>query len=315
MAKGWWAANVVLTLVVIALAVINLNQHFFNYPALAYQLFHSAEEQYGDVTLLEVAPFPVLIESAESPPNVNAVAAVAIDMNHKTILFSKNEREVFYPASTTKMVTALVAMDVFELDDVIAIAHDDIAFGNGLGFAVGEQLTVDSLIKANLIRSSNESSLALANHSPYGYRDFMNRMNDLVTTLGLTESFFTNPVGFDDPGQRSSAFDLAILAKELLRNDYLAEIVGMAEYSFYNVEQTRSRTIRNTNLFLFDQNLPFEVFGVKTGTTRLANEVLVTGVESEGNRFLIVVLGSNDRYNDTRIIANYVIDNFSWQNW
>lgn len=313
--RSWWWMVAVLAAANLIFGSLMLTRYV---SAQKQETVVEVQTTYGEVKMLDLAGgVPVIDASAPTTLNLSATAALAFDLTDKTILFEKNGTQVLYPASTTKMVTALVVRDIYQLDDQITITGNDLAFDNVIGLRVGETLTIYDLLKALLIRSSNESALALAFHSPNGYVDFVEKMNQKVVDLGL-KAHFANPAGFDDPGQQASAYDLAIIAEALLMDPVLAEVVASAQTPIAGVDDTQTRNLTTTNQLLraYTQNpssLPYSVFGVKTGTTNLAQEALVTGIDLNGHRILIVVLGARNRYNDTQVIADYIIDNVSWQ--
>lgn len=251
-------------------------------------------------------------EATPSAPMINAQAALVMDTKTKQILWSQNEHELNYPASTTKILTALTAREFYSLTEDIQIAGGDLSDGNPLGVKGGEKIRVDTLLKALLIESNNQAASILANHYPGGQLNFVASMNQKAKDLGLAETYFVNPQGYDNELQRATAFDLAVAALELLRDNYLREIVAQATLQ---VKDANGRDFhwRNTNQLLSRTDLGWTVIGVKTGTTNLAKEVLISLVKKEEVELLIVVLGAQNRYNETIKLANFSWENFSWE--
>ena len=247
-----------------------------------------------------------------TPPATNAKAVIALDAVTKQILLSKNPDTKVYPASTTKIITALVARDFYQLTDELLIEDNDLSDGNPLNLHKEERIDLDTLIKGLLVESNNQAATIIANHYPGGITNFVTQMNKKAAALGLQNTSFVNPQGYDQSGQASTAFDLALAALELLRDDYLAGIVNQAQI---NTTSTSGRafTFKNTNQLLGRSDLGFEVLGVKTGTTGLAQEVLISFLKKNETQILLVVLGSKNRYNETIGLANYIWQKYTWQ--
>jgi len=250
--------------------------------------------------------------SARLADNISATSAIVMDVATKRILWQKNADVVNYPASTTKIITALVAREIYDLDDVITITAADLKFGQNLSWHTGTQVKVSALLRALLIVSANEAGMILADHAPGGYDAFVTRMNEKAREMGLSSTSFANPQGFDADLQRMSAKDLALAALELERDEVLAEIVSTPSTTIHD-ENGAAYTLTNTNKLMADKTLPYQVKGIKTGTTALASEALVSLLEKEGHQIIVVVLSAKTRYNDTTRIADYIFGNYIWQ--
>ncbi len=245
-------------------------------------------------------------------PEVNARAALVMDIKTKQILFAKNKDELVYPASTTKIITALTAREFYTLNEDLLISGQDLSDGNPLALKVGEKIRVDTLLKALLIESNNQAATILANHYPGGNLNFVTMMNQKAIKLGLKNSYFTNPQGYDNAQQQATAFDLSIAAMELLRDQYLAEIVKQRALTV-NDANGKIFQLNNTNQLLAKNNLGWTALGVKTGTTSLAKEVLISLIKKDETELLIVVFGAENRYNEVIKLANFSWDNFTWE--
>ncbi|MBQ6436473.1 D-alanyl-D-alanine carboxypeptidase [bacterium] len=250
--------------------------------------------------------------SASLRERVSAEAAIVMDVKSKLVLWEKNANEKLYPASTTKIITALTARELYDLDDVITIEAGDLKFGQNLGWQAGDRVKVRDVLRALLIVSANEAGMILADHVPGGYDNFIMQMNQKAKSLGLTQTSFVNPQGFDDSLQQTTAHDLAIAALELWRDEFLREIVGTSATTI-TTESGRSLSLRNTNHLLTQGGLSYEVKGIKTGTTNLANEALVSLLEKDNQQLIAVVLSAKNRYNDTMAIADFAFDEYVWQ--
>lgn len=239
---------------------------------------------------------------------LSATAVYAIDLSSMTMLYEKNSQEVLYPASTSKMMTALVALDTFDLKEELLVGKEATVSGNKLALKEGALIEVQDLLAALLIFSANDSAYVLANNDPLGINHFIEQMNQKALALGLTQTHFVNPAGFDDPGQTSTARDLSIIAKELLQHDQLKKIVAMPYKQISG--QNWSYDLYNSNQLLGQIQ---GVTGVKTGTTQLAGEVLVTLIERDGHQILITLMNSQDRYQDTSKLIAWILNNYEWK--
>ena len=240
--------------------------------------------------------------------SLSATAVYAIDLSSMTVFYEKDSQKVLYPASTSKMMTALVALDTFNLDEELLVGKEATVSGNKLALKEGNSMTVQDLLAALLIFSANDSAYVLANHDELGLDNFVNKMNQKANDLGLTQTHFANPAGLDDPGQTSTARDLAIIARELLRHQQLKELVAMQHKQISGPNW--SYDLYNSNQLLGQIQ---GVTGVKTGTTQLAGEVLVTLIERDGHQILITLMNSQDRYQDTSKLIAWILNNYEWK--
>ncbi len=307
--------NIVLT---IAILLLLLGHHFI----LRGELLSSARTARVErkFHLLQTPPTPISRLDAVATASASALlsrslsstSAVAMDVATKKILWQKNASAPNYPASTTKIITALVARELYDLDDVIVIENQDLIYGQNVGWSAGDSVRVAEVLRALLILSANEAGMILADHAPGGYDAFITRMNAKAHELGLAQTRFVNPQGFDDDMQQVSAHDLALAALELLRDDFLREAVDTAQTTI-TTESGRTFALTNTNQLLTKTGLGYNVHGIKTGTTALANEALVSLLEKNSHSIIVVVLSTNSRYNDTMKIADHVFGNYVWQ--
>ena len=264
--------------------------------------------------LVQIGKIPVLKEEIEKSADklkesISAQHILVLDIDSGAVLLEKESTSSAFPASTTKMMTALVARENYDLDSVIEVSKESLVEDNKLGFRVGEKVTVANLLHSALINSSNEATEILASGLSGGREKFVNLMNIKAREINLNQTLFVNPSGFDNENISSSARDLGILARELIKDDYLKGIVGIKEYSFTNLDETVTHRLYNTNQLLHE--IP-DVTGVKTGTTNGAGQVLITLVERNGSRVLFVIMGSNDRYLDTKQTIDWVYSSYEW---
>ncbi len=238
------------------------------------------------------------------PPAVSAPAALLIDLDAKQTLFALRPHDPLPPASTVKLMTALVVLQRAKLTDRTTVSAEAAGTpGSRMELAPGETLTVHDLLYGLLLPSGNDAAVALAEHVAGDEAAFVALMNETAATLGLKETHFTNPHGLDDAEQRTSAADLAQIAQAGLAYPALAEIVAT------DTATVAGRTLQNTNLLL---GLYRGADGVKTGTTAAAGECLVASVTRSGHRLLLVVLGSRDRYADATALLDFAAANWQW---
>jgi len=271
-------------------------------------------DQNFEFDLLQIGMMPIFKEDpvqtvSEIKETVNASNYLVLDINSGAILLEHNSTASAFPASTTKMMTALVSRDIYELDYSLPVLSENLVDDNRLGLKVDERFKVSDLLHAVLISSSNEAAEVLASGFGGGREEFVNKMNQTARELNLSNTLFINPSGFDNENIYSTARDLGILARELLKDEYLSEIVKMTNYTFTDIEETTSYTVYTTNQLLYEME---DVIGVKTGTTDGAGQVLITAIERDNNRVLIIVMGSNDRYHDTKQIIDWIYSTYEW---
>jgi len=242
-------------------------------------------------------------------PGLTARSAVVIDVNSKTILYVKNPDLKLLPASTTKIMTALVALDAYPLDKVITIdsVHQT---GQVMKLQSGERITVQNLLYGLLVQSANDAATVLAQSYSGGEDAFIEAMNQKVKNLGLSNTNFTNASGLDAYGQYTTAHDLALIAAAAMGNPVFSTIVGTLGITVADVNGTIIHDLETINELL--GKVP-GLAGVKTGWTELAGECFVAYV-SRGDRDLItVVLGSGNRFGETASLINWAYSNHRWR--
>lgn len=249
--------------------------------------------------------------------DLSAQSAYAFDLTTGTLLYEKDSQLKLYPASTTKMLTALVAIEHYQLEQLLMVNGENQVIGNKLNLENGEQVTVKDLLAALLLASANDSAYVLANNYPGGLEAFVLAMNDKAEQLNLQDSVFSNPAGLDELQQLSSARDLNILARELLKNDFLRDLVATPYLEINTSHQESLKQVTSAyQLFNTNQLLGslMGVKGVKTGTTDWAGQVLVTLIERDGREILISLMNSQDRYADTQKLLAWIFNTYQFIN-
>lgn len=236
---------------------------------------------------------------SETPP-VTCEACVLVD-DARTVLWGRRARMPVANASTTKMATALVVVQSSDLSDVVTVSRKAAATPlGGFPLTAGDRYTVEELLNALLLTSSNDAAVALAEHVAGSVGAFMTRVNRFVKRLDAHSTHFVTPHGLDAPGHYSTALDLATIGAEVLRHPELARIVRKGSVEI----RTRDGKVllENTNLLLKTYK---GLIGIKTGMTVRAGNVLVGAAERQGRRLLAVAIRSANAFKDVRALLDY----------
>lgn len=272
-------------------------------------------EPIAELELIPVAPVPVLKPESQAATDfvatVSAQAISVIDGESGSVLLERAAAEKRSPASTTKLMTALVARHMYDLDQVLMVNQESMSTGTAMGLVSGEQISAQNVFYGLLMNSGNDAAFLLANQSPFGYQNFVNQMNTRASQLHLQNSHFTNPSGLDDDDHYMSAADLTLVAREILKDDFLRQIVGTKSKLVTDVSGKITHPLYSTQQLL---GVVPGVIGMKTGTTQQAGEALITALERDDHTIIIVILGSTDRYADTQKIIHWIFDNYVWLN-
>lgn len=282
--------------------------------------------QVGGLTVNSTEDFPVVpdLHVVKTPVakgiptelELSARAVLVKDLHSGAILYEKNFREVFPIASLTKLMTAVLVVERLPIRKTVEIAEADVdTLPYTVNLVAGEKLPVFDLLSAMLINSANDATLALAREALGSVPEFVEAMNMKAQSLGMEKTKFTNPIGFDDPGNYATAEDLAILVKEFLSYPILSEIVSRKTAVISSVDGQYQHELRTTNRLL--ETYP-EVAGIKTGytTDAIGNLIiLVKSPETSGlelGPYYSIILGSPERESETEKIMQWVKENFAW---
>ncbi|KKQ78923.1 MAG: hypothetical protein US99_C0008G0012 [Candidatus Daviesbacteria bacterium GW2011_GWF2_38_6] len=244
-----------------------------------------------------------------SMPQFSARAVFIKDLTTDTILYQRDANIPLPIASTTKIATALVGVEYFQPNSVLTVGDGAKIEGAKVGLVSGESLSFRSVLYGMLLNSGNDASYTIAENYPGGVLGFVSAMNKKAADLNLSNTHFQNPAGFDNKNHFSSAADLAKISKEALKNYQLARIFATKETDVFSLDKKYSHHLSNLNKLLSQVT---GVLGIKTGYTSLAKENLVTLVERDGHRILMVVLGSDDRFGETTQLIDWTYANFRW---
>ena len=248
--------------------------------------------------------------SKNIPPSLFSARAVLVkDLVSGAILYQKDANVPLPIASTTKIMTALVASEYFKANEVLTVQTGSSVTGARVGLLPGEDLTFRSLLYGMLLSSGNDAAYALAENYPGGVLGFVHAMNKKAIELNLQNTHFDNPAGFDSPKHFSSAYDLTTITEETLKNSQLARIFATKETNIVSLDKKYTHRLSNLNRLLSQVK---GVLGVKTGYTKEAKGNLVTFIDRDGHQILTVVLGSDDRFGESTKLIEWTYDNFTW---
>lgn len=242
-------------------------------------------------------------------PQLTASAGAVIDDQTGQVIYAFNDNQSMYPASTVKLMTAWVVNQKLPPSQIVEIDVPAGPTDTQIRFPLGKRLRVDSLMKALLIMSSNQAANQLAKAYPGGETQLIADMNQQAALLGMKNTRFANPVGFDDQAQTTTAWDLSLLVREFSQNEYLTSISVMPRAIITDEDKTWSDQVFTTNKLLLDAH---QIIAGKTGTTDQAGEVLVVRMMIKNHPVTSVVMFSQDRWSDTKKIINWLETGVEW---
>lgn len=262
-----------------------------------------------------------------SEPNLNSEAAILVEVSTGRIIYEKNSTKQMYPASTTKVLTAILVIENCELDEIVTVRESALSnIPSGYvtcNLQIGEQLTVKDLLYALMIPSANDAAYVLAEYVAGSVEDFSVMMNDKARELGCKTTHFVNPNGIHEDSHYSTAYDLYLIADYAMKNEFFRELVATTEYTLPATEKypSEDRILKTTNELLNENSRKYfykNAIGIKTGYTSKAGNCLIGGASRDGLEFIAVVLnggttneGLNSRYVDSKKLFEYAYDNFT----
>lgn len=243
-----------------------------------------------------------LAAGAAQPPGVTAEAVIVMDAHDGRIICERNGWERRPPASLTKVMTAVLALELADMDDVFVVS--DLAAETGeshIGLRSGEQIKMQDVLYGAMLRSGNDACVVIAENIADSEAHFAQMMNLKARLLGCRDTNFVNSNGLPHEEHYSSCYDLAVMTRYALQNEQFRRIVAAEQYTMRWLNG-REKTIRNTNrlLVLYDGAI-----GVKTGTTNAAGQCLIAAAERDSECYITVVLKSKDRFGDSSKLLDY----------
>lgn len=244
---------------------------------------------------------PAVVE--DGPARVTADAAVLMDVATGDVLFGKQENKRRPPASTTKIMTAILGFELGRPDEVVTVSQKAAAVGEStIHLDPGEKITLYELITGALVRSGNDACVAIAEDISGTEEQFVKLMNRKALALGAQNTHFENTNGLPLKDHYSTAYDLALMARHGLQIPQFASITRQRETKIHFLDPYVLMDLRNTNKLLW--NYPY-ADGVKTGTTTAAGKCLVASATKEGRQLLAVVLNAPDRFGDAKKLLEW----------
>lgn len=240
---------------------------------------------------------------AEGAPGISAAGAVLMDADTGRVLYEKDSRSRRLIASTTKLMTALVALESgHDLGEIVTIEKAWTgAEGSSIYLRPGEEITLEALLYGLLLRSGNDAALAVAGCCAGTVEDFVGRMNQKARELGMLDTSFANPNGLDAEGHYSSAYDMALLARACLKNVELAKIAATRSITL----GTRTFTNHNKLLWRYEGCI-----GLKTGYTEKAGRTLVSAARRDGMTLICVTLNAPSDWADHAVLFDWGFANY-----
>jgi len=257
---------------------------------------------------IPISDYPVF-NNAQTP-YLTAQSAIAIDLSSAAILYQKNPDYQMLPASTTKIMTALVALDHFKFSDVLTIKQASDSIGHSMNLIKGEKISVENLLYGILVESGNDAAFALASNYPGGYSAFVKAMNHKAQQLNLSNTHFRNVSGVEQWGHLTTVKDLSVLAKHALQNPTFAKMVNTKTITVKSEDGSTIHVLENINQLLGKVQ---GIKGVKTGWTENAGECLVSFVERNDRQIITVILKSQDRFGETEKLIDWVYSSYYWE--
>lgn len=269
-----------------------------------------------DITAQAVEPSE--IENWPMGPEVASEGAVLIEANTGTVLYSKNMNQRFYPASTTKILAALLAIEHAKLDEIVSFSNEAVFSiergSSNMGMDVGQQITMEQCLYGILVYSANEVTNAVAEHVAGDIDSFVGMMNEKAAELGCSNSHFVTTNGLHDDRHYTTPYDLAQIGRAFFANETLAKMSGTRYYKIEPSAKQPDLIELYTHNKLTNNTYPYEGYvGGKTGYTTLANQTLISCAKRNGMTLICVVMNvdSPGQYTDTVALFDYGFNNFS----
>lgn len=253
-------------------------------------------------------------------PSITAESAILMEANTGIILYAKDIHKKSFPASTTKLLTCLIAMERGNLDDMVEFSYDAVRLPPGssnMGMDAGEALTLEQCLYGIMVGSANEVANAVGEYVSGSIDDFIDLMNERAAELGCTDSHFVNTNGLPDDNHYTTVFDLALISSTYFQNEMLCKIGNTARYHLEPTETQPDDIYLNNKHQLINGEIVYEgVRGGKTGYTDAARQTLVTCAEQNGMKLVCVVFKEESpaQFTDTVELFDYGFNNFQVAN-
>lgn len=253
-----------------------------------------------------------------SDVSISAEGGIVMDADTGAVIYGKNMHESYFPASITKILTALIVIENCDLDEIVTYSHNAVynvePGSSSAGIDEGDQLTVRDSLYAMMLKSANEAANGLAEHTAGSIEAFADMMNEKAASLGCTDSHFVNPSGLNDPEHYTSAYDMALITQAAFRNETFVEIDSTLYYDIPPTKKNPEGIRVYPGHKMLKKNTSQYYSGVicgKTGYTSLAGNTLVTCAGQNGMNLIAVVLnGHQTHYTDTKALLDFGFSRF-----
>ena len=250
-------------------------------------------------------------------PEITADGAIVVEATTGSILYEKNIYDKFFPASTTKILTTLVALENSELNEIVTVSYAADNYvsktSSRMGLVEGEQITMEQALYGIMLESANEGTYAVGEHVGGSIARFIKMMNAKAKSLGCTHSNFANSHGLHDEDHYTCPYDMALIARAAYQNETFMKINGTATYAMPATNKNEAKLLTNHHWFL-NKTMKYDYcIGGKTGATTQAGYSLVTYAKKDGMTIISVVMHDETWakvYTDTKTLLDYCFDNF-----
>lgn len=258
---------------------------------------------------MEIATTTPVFLSSETPV-LSAKSHILYDLKSNSILSSNNPNERLPIASLTKIMTAHIILQENQLDELITVPLEATQVGGStMNLRAGERISLENLMKGLIINSANDAAITLAIHNSGDTETFVNKMNQYALEMSLQDTSFSNPMGFDSPENYSTANDLLKLTLKAIDNQKLKEIAEIKTETVTSVDGRFRHNLINTNKEL---NNFQQINGLKTGTTQIAGQCLISTTNEESPKISIII-GSSSRFQDTKTMLDWATKNIKYE--
>ncbi len=255
----------------------------------------------------------------DNKPDVNAEGCILIDASSGTVLFGKNENKTFEPASTTKVMTALLALENCKLDEPVTVTQNFTEIdGTAVGLLKGDELTVRDLLLGLLLESGNDCANALAIHISGSVEEFGTLMTERAKEFGAVNTTFKNPSGLPDEAHITTPHDLALIMREAIKNE---EFIKLTQVPYHEIKMSnnsdRVLIINNKNYMINKNSKYYYEYAIsgKNGYTLRANHTYVCAAEKDGHRLVAAYLNAQNKpqnFQDMKTVFDYGFNNYKW---
>lgn len=258
------------------------------------------------ILLINLVPYPAAADELQ----LNGKAAILIDSRSGQVLYEKNSRMRMFPASTTKIMTALVALQHGKLTDIVTSGADAARTGGtSVYLKAGEQLSLEDMLYALLLNSANDAAVAIADHIAGSVPKFVALMNQEAEQIGARDTHFANPDGLPNANHYTTAYDMALIARKAMENQDFRRIVGTETKQINRADNNSLKLLQNHNKLL---ERYAGANGIKTGYTLEAGECIVASAERNGRSLIVVDFNSQgvDMWSDAESLLDYGFNQF-----